>query len=63
MVSAVTFYGPQARVALTAESDGTVFQALVPGHLAPAAGETVAFTVDGTAMAFAARLAGGGVPT
>ena len=61
-VGAVTFYGPQARVALTAENDGTVFQALVAGHLAPAAGETVAFAVDGTAMAFATRLAGDDVP-
>jgi iron(III) transport system ATP-binding protein len=59
VVGAVTFYGAQARVALTALNDGTAFQALVAGHLAPVPGEVVAFAVEGMAMAFARSLAPG----
>lgn len=54
-VTEVTFHGPTARVRLTLHAEGGAMElvAAVPGHMAPAIGETVGVAVTGEAIAFA----------
>ena len=60
VVTDVSFLGPSARVRLVLRTDGETMElaAVVPGHLAPSAGDTVALAVTGETVSFPRQSSG-----